>query len=112
MIALSKRSKKRILDSLGIMAFVGWIGFLYMRFYHFHQVASDRYDPATGYIYEINNHGCIFYLNTTQYFQTYYPLVVGVVLLITSLLLEKRWKIYKDIIGDSDKLIKYNSFPR
>jgi len=112
MITLSRKTKKRIIDSLSILTFVGWAGFLYLRFYYFYSVASGTYAPETGHIYEVNCHGCVFYLDKTQNLQTFIPLVIGALLFIAFLLLERRWRIYKDIVGNSDKLIKYNSYPQ
>jgi len=97
MTSLSKSAQKRIIDSLGVMALVSWLGFICVRYYYYARITPEKYDAATGHIFEVNNHGHIFYLDATQNLLTYIPLVVGVIFFFASLLLERRWKIYKEI---------------
>jgi hypothetical protein len=97
MISLSKSIRKRILDLCAVMAFLSWIAFLYMRHYFYAGVAPRQYDATTGHIFEVNNHGTVFYLNATQDNWTYFPLVFVAVFLLTLVFLESRWKIYKEI---------------
>ena len=106
MISFTKRVKKGILDLCGVLTFLSWITFLYMRYYFYAGVSPSKYDAATGHIFEINNHGCIFYLNSTQNVWTYFPLLFVAVFLLALFFMERRWKIYKEIHDDRFKPIK------
>jgi len=97
MASLSKDVKRRILDTLSFLTFISWVGFLYLHFIYYQSVAPTKYDPATGHIYEINCHGYYFYLDAKQNLLTYFPLVIGGAIFLAALLLERRWKIYKEI---------------
>ena len=106
MISFSKRVKKGILDLCAILTFLSWLAFLYMRYDFYAGMSSSKYDAATGYIFEINNHGCIFYLNSKQNMWTYFPLIFVVAFLFTLFLMETRWKIYKEINDGRPKPLK------
>lgn len=109
MIPLSRNAKWRILNFLATLALVGWIGFLYMRCIHYAAVAPATYDATTGHIYEVNNHGSYFYLDATQNLRTYYPLVLVAASLLTTFLLQKRWKVFKDSADIQAHKRKYDS---
>jgi hypothetical protein len=97
MTSFSKTAKKRIIYFLSLMALLAWLGHLHMRYYYYAAVAPRKYDAATGHIFEISNHGDIFYLNTEQLLWTYFPLIFVGLFMLAVFLLERRWQIYKEL---------------
>jgi hypothetical protein len=69
-------------------------------FFHFQNVAQTKPNPATGQIYEVNNHGYIFYLTKNQKIAAFIPYFVAMASFGIVAVLECRWKIYKKIYGE------------
>ncbi|MGZ3513775.1 MAG: hypothetical protein ACXU93_07500 [Thermodesulfobacteriota bacterium] len=86
-----------MLDVIGGLGLFSWVLFIYLHFFHFQGIAPTKPNPATGQIYEVNNHGWIFYLTREQELVTFIPCGVAIISLIALVLLEWRWKIYKQI---------------
>jgi hypothetical protein len=93
------KAKKNILNITGALSLFSWFLFIYLHFYYFDYLAPKIPNIETGQIYQVNNHGWIFYLTLKEEIITFIPCGVAVIGSIALALLERRWKIYKQIYG-------------
>ena len=100
------RIKKNILNSLSALCLISWILFIYFYYFHFQNVAPIKPDRDAGQIYEVNNHGYIFYLTMKQEIIALIPCVTAIISLGIGVALERRWKIYKQIYGQPRKPLR------
>ncbi len=96
---MSFATKKTILTSLATIFLLSWFLFIYFHFFHWRNAAPVKPNPATGQIYEVNNHGYIFYLTKQQEVTAYIPVGIAVVSFLSIAVLENRWKVYERIYG-------------
>ncbi len=93
------RAKKNTLNVIGTLSFLSWVLFLYLHYYYFEFLAPKIPNIETGQIYQVNNHGWIFYLTLKEEIITFVPCGIAVMGFLVLALLERRWKIYKQIYG-------------
>jgi hypothetical protein len=96
---MSFGTKKIILTTLLTVSLLSWLLFIYLYYSHWQDVAPREPNPAAGQIYEVNNHGYVFYLTRQQKITAFIPCGVAVVAFLTGALLENRWKVYEKIYG-------------
>ena len=101
---MSFAAKKMILMTFGTVFLVSWFLFIYLYFFHWRNVAPIKPNAATGQIYEVNNHGYVFYLTKRQEVTAYIPVGVAVVSFLSGAVLENRWKVYEKIYGKRSRL--------
>ncbi len=82
--------KKIILTSLSIVFLLSWLLHIYFYYFHFQSLAPITPNVAAGQIYEVNNHGYVFYLTKQQEITAYIPLGVALVAFVMGALLESR----------------------
>ena len=92
------KTKKNILNIIGTLSVISWFLFIHLHFYYFEYVAPRIPNIETGQIYIVNNHGWIFYLTKREEIITLSH-VGAVISSLVLILLEKRWKVYKQIYG-------------
>lgn len=102
---MTLRAKKNILNSLGVLSFISWTLFLYLHYYHYQiqNIAPIKPNHDSGQIYEVNNHGYIFYLTLKQEIISFIPCIAAIFGFGLFAVLEWRWKIGKQIYGQPRK---------
>src|SRR6266536_5271812 len=100
---MSFKTKKIILISLGWVSLLSWFLFIHFYYFYFRNVAPTRPNSATGQVYEVNNHGYVFYLNKQQAILAFIPCGLAVIAFVTGAILESRWKVYEKIYGKWSK---------
>jgi len=100
---MSFTAKKNILNFLSVVCLISWVLFIYFYFFHFQNSAPTKPNPETGQIYEVNNHGYLFYLTKDQKTEAFVPLFIAIACLAIVAVLEWRWKVYRRIYVEPPK---------
>src|SRR5208283_5325295 len=93
------QAKKNIIRAICTLCLLSWVAFLELYYFYFQNVAPRNPDFVTGQIYEVNDHGYIFYLTKKQIIIAFIPCFVAISSFAVGFILEFRWKIYKKIYG-------------
>ncbi len=96
-------AKKNILYSVSTLSFISWVLFIYLYYFYFQNGAPTKPNPITGQIYQVNNHGYYFYLTLKQKTIAFIPCIIAVVSFCLGAILEKCWKVYKQIYSEPRK---------
>lgn len=96
---MSFKTKKNILNLLSALTLVSWFLFIYLYYFHYQNVAPTKPNTELGQVYKVNNHGYIFYLTKKQEVLAYIPCFLAVIDMVVLVLLELKWRIYKQIYG-------------
>jgi hypothetical protein len=82
-----------------VLATIGFTGFFssFGVFAHLERISPTRPASAAGQIYELNDHGYLFYVTHEQYWLFYTMCWGGFGLAILAALLNYRWKVVKNL---------------
>ena len=81
-----------------VLATVGLTGFFvsFGVFHHLQNVSPTKPFAAAGQIYQLNDHGYLFYVTREQYL-LFHMLLGGIVLGTLAAILNYRWKVVKNL---------------
>jgi hypothetical protein len=69
--------KRQIMYVLAIFSLFSWLLFIFVYWFYYQDISPASANVATGHIYEVNNHGYVFYITKKQMILAYIPCFVA-----------------------------------